>query len=200
MSTKDVEPKPVHRSCIKIHQDEHSLQLQWLATYIAGRSFPFSSRSTSRFSFPSIFGHMPNKVMLSRPQVYPTQIGIRRYGSILCKMLPGSIALTFRAMMYRSSDGYQKMQPQNTSQIPKMAPKILIFSFPNVIAGGVAVNTEVVYRSIPRELETRAHLARSCTARFFPSRECLHLQGRPMPAVPLASISTRSGSCAAPRR
>ena len=166
-------------------QDEHSLQLQWLATYIAGRSFPFSSRSTSRFSFPSIFGHIPNKVMLSRPQTYPTQIGIRRNGSILCIMSPGSIELIFRARMYMSSDGYQKMQPQNTSQIPKMAPKILIFSFPNVIAGGVKGSREMrrpkavrklFIDTILREHETRAHLARSCTARCYPCREGLHLQ------------------------
>ena len=67
-------------------------------------------------------------------QIYPTQIGIRRYGSSLFIKSPGSLELIIRKNLYSVVTGYQSKTPQTISHRPKKEPKRLILSFPNVIA------------------------------------------------------------------
>jgi len=98
--------------------------------------FPFSfcSLNTSKFSSPSSFGMRKNGEKDNNAQIYPTQIGIRRYGSSLFIKSPGSLELIIRKNLYSVVTGYQSKTPQTISHRPKKEPKRLILSFPNVIA------------------------------------------------------------------
>ena len=79
--------------------------------------FPFSSnsRSTSKFSFPSMAGHNPNGVKLNTPHMKAMLIGIRLKGSSFPSKSPGSFELIHRSRRYNVTAGSQKSAPHKHS-------------------------------------------------------------------------------------